>query len=138
MIRYSLKCDKGHTFDSWFKSSDAFDVLDAQGMINCAVCGSASVSKAIMAPRVATAEDRSDLTAPATEAERAVAALRDKVESEADYVGDRFAKDVRAMHAGEVPERAIYGEASLPEAKSMIEDGLQIAPLPFVPKTKSN
>jgi len=138
MISYSLKCDNGHGFDSWFQSSDAFDALGAQGLVQCPVCGSGSVQKAIMAPRVATAEDRTELTAPISDEERAVAALRDKIEKEADYVGGSFANDVRAMHAGEVPERAIYGEASLPEAKSMIEDGLKIAPLPFVPKSKAN
>lgn len=138
MINYSLKCDKGHLFDSWFKSSEAFESLKAASMVECAVCGSASVDKAIMAPRVANVGDRDSLIQPATVAEQAMAELRQKIESEAEYVGSSFAKDVRAMHEGAIPERPIYGEASLPEAKSMIEDGLKIMPLPFIPKPKAN
>ena len=78
------------------------------------------------------------LSEPATPAEQALAELKKKIEANSDYVGDKFAQEARAMHTGDAPERAIYGEANLEEAKSLIEDGVPVAPLPFRPGRKSN
>ena len=141
MIQYALKCEHGHQFDSWFKSASAFEALEAAGHLSCAVCGSATVSKAIMAPRVSTADNASDkaaLTQPQSEAERAMSELRKHVEANADYVGRNFADEARSMYLGTTPERAIYGEANGAEAKALIEDGVPVAPLPFVPNRKAN
>ena len=135
MIRYALRCTEGHEFDSWFASAAAYDALDAKGMVSCAVCGSDGVSKALMAPKVATpqppaAPDRSTV-------EARIRALREKVEAEATYVGPRFAAEARALHdAGE--HRPIYGEARPAEARALLEDGIAVAPLPFVPRAKAN
>lgn len=145
MIRYSLQCDADHAFDSWFQSSATFDSLAAAGQVACPVCGTAMVSKAPMAPAVVT--DRSAAgepgsngltTSPATDLEAALAALRRQVEENSDYVGMNFAAEARAIHAGEAPERSIYGEARPEEARKLIEDGLPVAPLPFRPRRKSN
>ena len=139
MIQYALKCDKGHGFDSWFKSAAAFDALQDAGHLVCAECGSEQISKAVMAPRVTTSPSgRGDLSKPKTEAEKALAVLRAHVEANADYVGGTFAAEARAMYLGTKPERAIYGEASGAEAKSLFEDGIPVAPLPFLPNRKSN
>jgi hypothetical protein len=141
MIQYALKCEHGHQFDSWFKSAAAFEALEAAGHLSCAVCGSAGVSKAIMAPRVSTATKEPDagaLTKPQTEAEQAMVELRKHVEENADYVGRDFASEARSMYLGTSPERAIYGEANGAEAKALIEDGVPVAPLPFVPNRKAN
>ncbi len=141
MIQYALKCEHGHQFDSWFKSASAFEALEAAGHLSCAVCGSAGVSKAIMAPRVSTAPTEPNagaLAKPQTEAEQAMAELRKHVEENADYVGRDFASEARSMYLGTSPERAIYGEANGAEAKALIEDGVPVAPLPFVPNRKAN
>jgi len=152
MIQYVLKCTSDHRFDSWFQSGEAFDKLKAAGMICCSVCGSTDVEKAIMAPRVRPARSaaqpqetdtaepsaRPDLSQPASEAERAITALRKKVEENSEYVGTNFAKEARAMHDGDAPERAIYGEAKLDDAKQLIEDGVPVLPLPFMPGRKTN
>lgn len=148
MITYSLKCTEGHQFDSWFQSATAFDKLKTAGMIACAVCGSDRVEKALMAPRVSHARQapadvpapspQAPLSTPSTPAEQALAALKKKVESSSDYVGMNFAAEARAMHDGTAPERAIYGEARADEAKKLIEDGIPVAPLPFLPGRKSN
>ncbi len=141
MIRYALKCAEGHSFESWFQSASAFDRLDAAGHVTCAVCGSTEVDKAMMAPRVRNgeAEQAKPLTgAPQHPAEQALAALRDHVEKNSDYVGRDFVREARAMHVGEVPERPIWGEARSDEAKALAEDGIRIAPLPFRPTRKSN
>ena len=143
MIQYSLKCENDHSFDSWFASADAYDKLADNGMVSCAVCGSTKVSKAIMAPRVRTTKGKEAPAAPTlpTEksvAEQAMAKMRAKVEQNSEYVGTNFATEARSMHLGDAPERAIYGEAKPEEAKSLIEDGIPVTPLPFVPTRKSN
>ncbi|PTQ75733.1 DUF1178 family protein [Celeribacter persicus] len=155
MIRYTLKCAEGHQFESWFRSADAFETLQASGQVSCPICGSTSVDKAIMAPRVSTSRDRTDepsqdntptqpaaaaMTTPPTpeQIEQAVAKLRAEVEANSDYVGVEFATEARKIHEGEAPARAIYGEAKLDDAKALIEEGVPVLPLPFTPKRKMN
>lgn len=166
MIQYTLKCAEGHVFESWFQSAAAFDKLAAAGMVTCAVCGGQKVEKAIMAPRVRTGRKavsklgeaeppKAEVVEPApasppaaqpapeslpsrAEVEAALQKMRSEVEANSDYVGDKFADEARAMHLGEAPERAIYGEAKLDEAKELIEDGVPVMPLPFVPGRKTN
>ena len=146
MIQYTLKCSNDHRFDSWFQSAEGFDKLKAAGMVTCAICGDTQVEKAIMAPRVRPARSaaaplkdaETPLSAPANPAEQALAELKKQVEKNSDYVGANFAKEARSMHMGDTPERAIYGEAKPEEAKSLIEDGVPVVPLPFTPGRKSN
>ena len=143
MIQYTLKCENDHSFDSWFASADAYDKLAENGMVSCAVCGSTKVSKAIMAPRVRTTKGKEAPVAPTlptekSAAEQAIAEMRAQVEQNSEYVGTNFATEARSMHLGDAPERAIYGEAKPEEAKSLIEDGIPVTPLPFMPTRKSN
>lgn len=142
MIQYSLKCEQDHRFDSWFQSAGAFDKLHAAGHVTCAVCGSDKVEKAIMAPRVNNAQGgepaKRSLGQPESVAEQALAALKKHVEKNATYVGGDFVREARAIHDGEAPERAIYGEARIDEARKLAEDGVPVAPLPFTPNRKSN
>ena len=143
MIQYSLKCENDHSFDSWFASADAYDKLADNGMVSCAVCGSTKVSKAIMAPRVRTTKGKEAPVAPTlptekSAAEQAMAKMRAQVEQHSEYVGTNFATEARSMHLGDAPERAIYGEAKPEEAKSLIEDGIPVTSLPFMPTRKSN
>lgn len=140
MIRYALKCDNGHEFDSWFQSADAFGKLRDGGFVSCPDCASTAVDKALMAPQVRPARNRErPLSEPAEGArERALAELRRRVEEGSDYVGMNFAAEARAIHDGEAPERAIWGEAKVEEARRLIEDGIPVAPLPFRPRSKTN
>jgi len=145
MIRFTLRCDKDHDFDSWFQSGAAFDSLRAAGHVACPVCGSAQVDKALMTPALRPARDvegqreaRPSLTAPANPLEAAMAELRRQVEENSEYVGMNFVTEARRMHQGEAPERAIHGEARLDEAKKLLEDGVPVAPLPFLPARKTN
>lgn len=134
MIRFHLKCDQNHEFESWFQSGAAFDKLVGAGMVNCTTCGSAKVAKTIMAPAVSTS---SEITAPKP-VEAAIAKMREEVEKNADYVGESFAKEARDMHDGLKPERSIYGQANLQEAKKLVDDGIPVVPLPFMPRKKTN
>jgi hypothetical protein len=141
MINYALRCEKGHGFDSWFQSAAAFDSLKQAGHVTCATCGSAEVVKAVMAPRVARSAEKvptKALTSPAGAQEKALARLRREIEANADYVGPRFAEEARALYLAGDSERAIYGEANGAEAKSLIEDGIPVMPLPFLPNRKAN
>lgn len=143
MIRFNLKCHQDHAFESWFANDAAFGTLQARGHVACPVCGSAQVDKALMAPTVrparkAASTHQGTLTQPQSEVELALAEMRRQVQENSDYVGVNFVAEARKMHAGEVPERSIYGEAKLDEAKALLEEGVQIAPLPFMPPRKVN
>ncbi len=145
MIRYTLKCAADHAFDSWFQSGDACDTLIESGRVTCPICGVADVTKTLMAPTVRPARSTGavpsgerPLAAPATQVEADLAALRKKIEENSDYVGLNFAAEARRIHAGDAPERSIYGEARPDEARALIEDGVPVAPLPFVPGRKTN
>ena len=134
MIKYRLKCNSGHDFESWFSSSEDFDRLASGKLLSCAVCGIAEVEKALMAPGVAASEAQQEdrpLSRPSSPAEQALRALRDKIEREAEDVGTRFAEEARRIHHGEAPERAIYGEARPAEARKLVADGIPVAPLPW-------
>jgi len=162
VIRYSLSCDKGHGFESWFKSSSAYDKQAARSLIGCPVCGSTKIAKAIMAPGVArSAEREAPASAPVqattqvpapkpeprapvamiSEKERELRAklreLRDHVVKNADYVGQKFPDEARKMHYGDIEHRSIYGEASPADAAEMIEEGIELHPLPVLPEDRN-
>lgn len=137
MIRYALKCDKGHQSETWFRNAAAFDTLRDAGQLSCPACGSTDVTKDIMSPSVSAKEsDKApDLAKPATPLEGALQKLREVVEANADYVGPRFAAEARRRHedGAEVEStRGIWGEATPTEAEALRDDGINIAPLPFL------
>lgn len=148
MIRYALKCSADHVFESWFASAAAFDSLKAAGRVACPACGDGEVEKALMAPRVSPARGKAALPAPEAkdralsrprnEIEEKLAELRRQVEANSDYVGLSFAAEARKMHDGDLPFRSIYGEAKAEDARALLEDGVPVAPLPFIPQRKTN
>ncbi|MEQ1697829.1 MAG: DUF1178 family protein [Hyphomicrobiaceae bacterium] len=154
MIKYRLRCVRGHEFETWFQNSAAFDKLAKRHQLTCATCGSEKVEKAIMSPRIAKSGTKARATrgnedgnvmpasapgAPAVSGEdahrgqalrAAMKALRQTVIGNADYVGPKFAEEARRIHDDEAPARGIYGEASIEEARELLEDGISILPLP--------
>lgn len=142
MIRYALCCGRDHEFDGWFASSAAFDSQLAAHEILCPHCGSTEVRKALMAPNIAKGGARhADAAMPAEIAEKMslmMLALKKHVEENCDYVGDAFAEEARRIHYGETEHRDIYGEATLDEARELIEEGVEVAPLPVVPGRSAN
>ena len=138
MIRYTLACDQGHSFESWFKSGAAFDALHAVGHVECPVCGSARVDKALMSPAVSKTAPAAPLASPTPELEGKLRALRAHLDAHSHDVGQKFATEARRMHLGEVPERPIHGEARPDEARALIEDGVPVLPLPFPPSRARN
>ena len=160
MIRYSLRCEQSHSFESWFQSSSAFETQVKRKLVTCPVCGSAKIEKAIMAPRIVSKKGRDSAPAPApvetaapaetptTEStplmmaqERELRAkikeLRDHIVKNADNVGERFPNEARAMHYGDKEHRPIYGEASPEEARALVDEGVEVSPLPVLPDDRN-
>jgi hypothetical protein len=162
MIRYSLHCDQGHAFESWFQDSAAYDRQVKRKLVACPVCNSVKVEKAIMAPQIArsrkgaTPPEAVPATAPTpapapTEGEAAtpmlmspenelrtkLKELRDFIKKNAENVGASFPTEARKMHYGETEHRPIYGEASVDEAKSLAEEGVEVMPLPVLPEDRN-
>lgn len=158
MIRYTLKCSNDHRFDSWFRSADAFEALMKSSRITCPECGSGQVDKALMAPQVRPGRKQpsaaseappvpateapppapAPLSAPANVREARIAEFRKLLETKSEYVGLRFAAEARKIHSGESPGRMIHGEAKPEEARALLEEGVPVAPLPFLPARKVN
>ena len=133
MIRYALLCEHDHEFEGWFGASADFDDQQARGLIECPVCASKAVRKAIMAPAVSGTKTKGQEVTPAqTQAMmmEAMGRIRRHVEENFDDVGDTFAKEARAIHEGRSEERGIYGQATSKEVRELVEDGVPIAPLP--------
>jgi hypothetical protein len=164
MIKYALACDNGHQFESWFQNSVAYDKQVKRKLVTCPMCDSAKVEKAIMAPRLsASAKKRgtptieasapempSPVAPPAPEAspvamispqEREfrtkLKELRDHLVQNSENVGNKFPDVARKMHYGEVEHRSIYGEASPKEAKEMLDEGIELHPLPVLPEDRN-
>ena len=156
MIRYTLNCDKRHTFDSWFANSSAYDKQAKRSLIACPVCNSIKVEKAIMAPRLSRSEATDEPVAPTPapapaavppappspvammspverELRHKLKELREQIVKNADYVGPRFSEQARKIHYGETEHRSIYGEATAEEAKELHEEGIAFHPLPVLP-----
>jgi hypothetical protein len=165
MIRYTLACESGHSFESWFQNSGAYDKQAKRGLVVCPVCNSSKVEKAIMAPRIASARKAAEAPAPAEaktptpaetsrapvpapapvammppherELRKKLKELRDHLVKNADYVGRRFPEEARKMHYGEIDHRSIYGEASADQAKELHEEGIEFHPLPVLPDDRN-
>lgn len=150
MIRYALVCESGHGFESWFRSSGDFDSQQQEDLVVCPLCGSVKIEKQIMAPRLGRSE-KSESAKPAAEEKTTVAMmspqevefrqklkeLRDHVAKNADYVGEQFPDLARKMHYEEIEKRSIYGEAKPDEVRSLIDEGVELAPLPSLPEEKN-
>jgi hypothetical protein len=156
MIRYNLRCERGHAFESWFQSSSAYESQEKRKLVSCPACGSAKVERAIMAPQI-VGKKTSDSAAPSPAAaidaatpastplmmaqERTLRAklkeLRDHIVKNADNVGERFPNEARKMHYGDIEHRPIYGEASPEEARSLIDEGVEVSPLPVLPDDRN-
>jgi hypothetical protein len=138
VIQYALHCEKDHSFEAWFKSASAYDEQRARGIVSCPVCGSSSIDKALMAPAVArSSSDKMAVSNSVPDHARMLELLRQyrqKVLSEAENVGEKFAEEARKIHFEEAPSRGIYGQATKDEVVSLLEDGVEILPLPELPE----
>jgi hypothetical protein len=138
VIRYELSCDNGHGFEGWFASAGDFDSQRERDLVSCPSCGSTHVAKQLMAPSVSTArkkERRQELVMQAGQREM-VNRLREVVtaiRANSEDVGDRFPEEARKIHYGEAEERGLIGQATPHEVRELLEEGVEIAPLPVIP-----
>lgn len=165
MIHYSLRCSQGHEFDAWFRDASSFDEQVACGEVECPYCGDPVVTRAPMAPNInrgvastgpapaehppVTAADIEMITEGAQavmvppetpqgqKLQEMIAAVRQHIQENCDYVGDRFVDEARQIHYGEAEERGIYGDASIDDAQSLRDEGIDVTPLPFRIRTDS-
>jgi hypothetical protein len=165
MIRYNLVCARGHEFESWFDGSAAYDKQAKRGLVECPVCGTAKVEKALMTPRLARSGKSAAATPPAAPEPDVAAApeaatpgpaapvamispqeqelrtklkeLREHLVKNAENVGQQFPEEARKMHYGEKEHRSIYGTASPDDAKALHEEGIEFAPLPVLPDERN-
>ena len=164
MIRYTLRCERDHTFESWFQSSSAYESQEKRKLVSCPGCGSTKVERAIMSPQIVSKKGRdtsapepsppapapapatTEVTAPTStpllmaqerELRAKLKELRDHIVKNADNVGERFPNEARKMHYGDIEHRPIYGEASPDEARSLIEEGVEVSPLPVLPEDRN-
>jgi hypothetical protein len=164
VIRYALACDTGHEFESWFQNSAAYDKQAKRDFVTCPHCGSAKVTKMLMAPRLKRSDKRSgnaEIVAPESAApetkipapsentsvaimspqerefRKKLKELREHLTKNADYVGQKFPEQARKMHYGEIEHRSIYGEASPTDAKALHEEGIEFHPLPVLPDERN-
>jgi hypothetical protein len=160
MIRYNLRCAKGHSFESWFQSSAAYESQEKRKLVSCPACGSVKVERAIMAPQIVsktgrdkapTSVETTDVPATQTPSQEStpllmaqeielrakIKELRDHIVKNADNVGERFPNEARKMHYGDIEHRPIYGEASPEEARSLIDEGVEVSPLPVLPDDRN-
>jgi len=158
MIRYTLRCERKHTFESWFQDSSTYDAQVARKLVSCPVCSSVKIEKAIMAPRIVSKKGRERaepvpataapaespasgstplLMAQERELRTKLKELRDHIVKNADNVGEQFPNEARKMHYGDIEHRPIYGEASPEEARSLIDEGIEVSPLPVLPEDRN-
>ena len=149
MIRYALHCDRGHEFESWFQDSAAYDRQVKRKLVACPVCDSVKVEKAIMAPQIQrrsrprparpseNAAPTPMVMSPEQELRTKLRELRDFVKGNAEDVGQRFPAEARKMHYGEIKHRPIYGQATTEDAKALVEEGVDVMPLPTLPEDRN-
>lgn len=128
MIHYSLVCDDGHDFEGWFRDSATFEQQSAQGIVACPICTSSKVTRGVMAPHVSRSGDVDPAKLRATMRE-----MRDKIIEGSEDVGDRFPDEARKIEDGDAERRAIRGRATFEEAKALLDEGIEIFPIPALP-----
>jgi hypothetical protein len=133
VIVFDLQCRAGgETFEAWFRSNADYEEQRASGLVSCPFCQSADVIKAPMAPRVPRKGSDSPLAR--------LAAMQAELLKGSRWVGDQFADTARAMHSGEIEREQVHGNATLEQAKSLVDEGISVAPLPLpvTPPTQVN
>lgn len=138
MIKYGLSCDRGHDFEGWFSSAADFDRQAAASLVSCPVCGSVAITKQMMAPSVATGrqKDAARAVVMGRVQKEAIGKLKElvtQIRENSEDVGERFTEEARKIHYGETDARGIMGQATLEQAREMLEEGIDIAPLPALP-----
>lgn len=139
MIKFSLQCDRGHAFESWFASGASYDSQRKRKLIDCPHCGSTQIDKQIMAPAVQAKGSQREEAVPVAsglaepELRQRIRELHAQVKANTVDVGEKFADEARKMHSGEIEDRAIRGRVTLADAGDLLSEGVPVLPLPPLP-----
>ena len=138
MIKYNLKCEKNHEFESWFSNSEEFDKLNTKGMLECIYCSSKKITKSIMAPMISSSKKNNnqiDIIENEFKKEKnKLLQLRKYIENNFDYVGDDFSRKVREVYYDKKSNKAIYGKTTPEEREELSEEGIDLFSIPWIDK----
>ena len=138
MIKYNLKCQNNHEFESWFSNSEEFDKLNKKNLLECIYCSSKKISKSIMSPRISNLNIKNakfDLTNREIKNEKdQLLRLRKYIEKNFDYVGKDFSKKVREVYYDKKSKKAIYGTATSKEREELADEGIDLLSIPWINK----
>jgi len=167
MILFDIKCSDGHIFEAWFQNNEAYESQVERDLVECPLCGSTKTSKSLMAPNISQKgeidrftpeavgehQDHKVMVSAHSEATNEVssedvkraldhmhntmAKFRRQVEKSCEYVGNDFAEEARKIHSGEGEKRGIYGETTIRETEELLEEGIDILPVPGSDKLDS-
>ena len=138
MIKYNLKCESGHEFESWFSDSEEFDKLNKKKLLDCIYCLSKKIDKSIMAPMISSPKDRDDqieiIGKDYKNEKNKLLKLRRYIEKNFDYVGKDFSKKVREVYYDKKNKKAIYGTTTQEERQELADEGIDLLSIPWVNK----
>ena len=138
MIKYNLICKCGHTFESWFLNSSEFDSLCKKKLVKCIYCDSSSVKKTLMAPNLYSKSNK-DLKKAKLEKniKKQLLDFRRYIEKNCKNVGENFTKEARSIHYDKKTSKGIYGKATPEETSELLEEGIEVATIPWVDKSEN-
>jgi hypothetical protein len=138
MIKYILKCNKNHEFESWFSNSEEFDKLNKRQLLECIYCSSKKISKSIMSPMISNLSNKKEkieeIDKGIKEEKNKLFQLRKYIETNFDYVGKDFSKKVREVYYDKKNKKAIYGTTTPEERKELVEEGIDLLSIPWISK----
>jgi len=138
MIKYNLICKCGKTFESWFQSSSEYDSLKKKKFVKCIYCDSSSVKKTVMAPNLyGKSNNENKRNKLENNINKQLIEFRKYIEKNCKNVGENFTREARSIHYDKKKSKGIYGKASPEETAELLEEGIEIATIPWVDKLKN-
>ena len=139
MIKYNLKCENHHEFESWFSDSNEFDKLKKRNLLECIYCSSKNIKKSIMSPMIAGKNkeenyDYDKIQKSLKVEKNNLIKIRNYIEKNFDYVGENFSKKVREIYYDKKTSKTIYGTTTKEERKELAEEGIDLITIPWVEK----
>ena len=135
MIKYNLKCNKGHEFESWFPDSNEYEKLRKKKLLECIFCNSNKIEKSIMAPMISgTKNSESPVNKTLLEKKKQLIQIRNYIEKNFEFVGENFSQKVREIYYDKKTKKTIYGTTTSEERKELAEEGIDLLSIPWVEK----